>query len=139
MEDLKRARSHAKGQVTRVTQTLTKMQLGRVQDYDLDLVQRYEGHLQHAEDTFDKAHQAMFERDETMSEDQHFDEKERHLALVAAARRIAFLIRTCVKTQSLARRVTMAMEDLQAELVDGYTPSFAKQYQSIEAQMQTFR
>lgn len=141
-EEHKRARSHAKGQVTRTTQALHRMLSLTLREFDFDAVARYDGQLDKADKAdkaFKDAHRAHYDSDSSIPESTYFEEGEQHQLILDASHKLSSTLKTCISLRTLSTRVLVAMEDLQEELRDGYNPSLTKQFAGIEDQLDTFR
>lgn len=136
---LRRVRGNAKGQVTRATQSATRMRAKSLKDYDTDTLDRYIAQATKADRAFTDAHQALYQADTSIDEDQYQDEEEEHQVAMDAFKKTSTIIKACIRAKALGDRLQISLQDLHGNLSAGYAPGMAPQYTAIQKELDMFR
>lgn len=137
--ELRKFRGNAKGQLTRVKLSISRMKAKGLDDYDKEVVERYYETANKASKGYLEAYHSLLELDPSLSEEQFLQDEEEHLEVMDAVVKMVNYVRICIEIRMRANNLIYLMRDLHEVLEGEYDATKADQYALASTRMDELR
>lgn len=138
--DLKCARGAAKGQITRKLASLLTLSSKGLAEQPLERIQRHSDVIDKADITYYETHSKLEDlATDAPARDQLAKDEEEHQKSMQKVEEVLSPMMARASAWIGGRCLMLSLEDLEGDLVEGYSPAHASQFVAIEAAMQRFR
>lgn len=132
-------RGCAKGGVTKVNTQAASMKVKGIKELDIELLHKQFELLTKADEAFKTHHEALYDQDEDMGEEQYFEELSEHQSAISDLKRKLQAQENCYEAHELTTSMEEALEAMERSSGNPYCSSRKDELERVERLVQDFR